>query len=88
MYSKAYMVPNPMTPNQAIFINEKLCTGCNTCANVCRTDVLLPNPKKGKPPIVMYPDECWFGGCCVSQCPVPGAIPDGASLESAGRLEA
>jgi len=74
MYSKAYMVPNPMTPNQAIFIDEKLCTGCNTCVNVCRTDVLLPNPKKGKPPIVMYPDECWFGGCCVSQCPVPGAI--------------
>jgi hypothetical protein len=27
MYSKAYMVPNPMTPNQAIFINAELCTG-------------------------------------------------------------
>jgi hypothetical protein len=26
MYSKAYMVPNPLTPNQAIFINADLCT--------------------------------------------------------------
>jgi NAD-dependent dihydropyrimidine dehydrogenase PreA subunit len=74
MYNKAYMVPNPMTPNQAIVIDPELCTGCNTCVEVCRTQVLLPNPKKGKPPIVMYPDECWFAGCCVNHCPVPGAI--------------
>ena len=74
MYTKAKMVPNPPTPNQAIFIDEKLCTGCNTCVDVCRTDVLLPNPEKGKPPIVMYPDECWFAGCCVGHCPVEGAI--------------
>jgi NAD-dependent dihydropyrimidine dehydrogenase PreA subunit len=74
MVKKAYMVPNPMTPCQAIFIDPELCTGCNSCVDVCRTDVLLPNLEKGKPPIVMYPDECWFGGCCVEECPVPGAI--------------
>jgi NAD-dependent dihydropyrimidine dehydrogenase PreA subunit len=74
MYSKAYMVPNPMTPNQAIFIDEKLCTGCNTCMDVCRTDVLLPNLERGRAPVVMYPDECWFCGCCAEHCPVPGAI--------------
>jgi len=22
----------------------------------------------------MYPDECWFAGCCIEHCPVPGAI--------------
>jgi formate dehydrogenase major subunit len=28
----------------------------------------------GEPPVLMYPDECWFCGCCVAHCPVPGAI--------------
>jgi NADH-quinone oxidoreductase subunit F len=26
------------------------------------------------PPIVLYPDECWFCGTCVEECPAPGAI--------------
>lgn len=26
------------------------------------------------PPLVLYPDECWFCGTCVEECPVPGAI--------------
>lgn len=26
------------------------------------------------PPIVLYPDECWFCGTCVEECPVAGAI--------------
>jgi ferredoxin len=37
-------------------------------------DVMVHNPKKGGPPIVLYPDECWFCGTCVEECPVPGAI--------------
>lgn len=28
----------------------------------------------GNQPIAVYPDECWFCGCCVEHCPVPGAI--------------
>jgi len=28
----------------------------------------------GEQPIAVYPDECWFCGCCVTHCPVPGAI--------------
>jgi NAD-dependent dihydropyrimidine dehydrogenase PreA subunit len=74
MEKKAYMVPNPVTPGPVIIIDPNLCNGCNTCVDVCRSDVLVPNPKKGKSPIVLYPDECWFGGCCVSHCPVTGAI--------------
>ena len=74
MDNKAYMVPNPMTPCRAVIIDPKLCIGCNQCVEVCRTDVLVPNPEKGKPPILLYPDECWFGGCCVEPCPVQGAI--------------
>ena len=74
MYTKARLVPNPPTPNQAILIDESRCTACDSCVDVCRADVLLPHPEKGKPPLVMYPDECWFCGCCVSHCPVEGAI--------------
>ena len=74
MYSKAYMIPNPATPNQAVVIDETLCTGCKQCVEVCRSDVMVPVPGKGKPPIVLYPDECWFCGCCLNHCPVPGAI--------------
>ncbi len=74
MEKKAYLVPNPVTPCKAIIIETKLCKGCNMCAEVCRSDVMVPNPEKGKPPIVLYPDECWFCGCCIYHCPVPGAI--------------
>lgn len=74
MDNKAYMVANPLTPNNPVEIDPELCNGCNTCIDVCRTDVLVPNPEKGKPPIVLYPDECWFCGCCVGHCPVSGAI--------------
>lgn len=73
-YSKAYIVPNPMTPCKAIVIDAELCIGCNTCADVCRSNVMVPNPEKGQLPILLYPDECWFCGCCASDCPIPGAI--------------
>jgi len=74
MSDKVYMVPNPVTPNKAIEFDPEICNGCNQCIEVCRTDVLMPNPEKGKPPIVLYPDECWYGGSCVEECPRPGAI--------------
>ncbi len=74
MADAVYMMPNPATPNQCVVIDPKLCKGCNLCIEACRTDVLLPNLEKGKPPVVVYPDECWFCGDCVQNCPVPGAI--------------
>ena len=57
-----------------VYFNEKLCDGCNICVDICPGDVFAPNPEKGKPPIVMYPDECWFEGCCITLCPHKGAI--------------
>ena len=69
MSGKVYMVPNPPMPNSGIVIDPDVCTGCNTCTNVCPRDVLMPNPEKKKPPIVLYPDECWFCGACVADCP-------------------
>lgn len=67
---KAYMVPNLTTPNRPVSYDESVCIGCNECVESCRSDVLMPNPEEGKPPIVLYPDECWYCGCCVSACPL------------------
>jgi NAD-dependent dihydropyrimidine dehydrogenase PreA subunit len=51
-----------------------ICNGCNLCVDACQVDILYPNPQEGKPPVVLYPGECWYGGCCVAVCPRPGAI--------------
>ncbi len=74
MDTKAYLVPNPLTPCQCVIFDPEVCKGCYTCVNICRTDVMVPNPDKGDPPIVLYPDECWFCGNCVEHCPENGAI--------------
>ena len=50
------LYPNPIMPSASILFDEELCTGCNECIDYCRTDVLMPNPEAGKPPIVAYPD--------------------------------
>ena len=75
-YVKACIAVNVITPNSPIEIDEKICNGCNICVEMCQMGVLVPNPEKGKPPIVLYPDECWYGGCCVKECPLreKGAI--------------
>ena len=65
-----WLLPNAMTPNIPVTFDETKCIGCNICVNVCRMDVLAPNPIKGKPPIVVYPDECWFCATCVEDCPM------------------
>jgi NAD-dependent dihydropyrimidine dehydrogenase PreA subunit len=61
---------------RTVEINEDVCSGCNICVEICMMDVLAPNPEKGKPPIVAYPEECWFDGSCVEMCPLKekGAI--------------
>ena len=65
---KAYLVPNPIAPCEAISIDPGKCISCNKCAKICRTQTIMPNPEKGKPPIVIFPDECWFCACCVEEC--------------------
>jgi NAD-dependent dihydropyrimidine dehydrogenase PreA subunit len=52
-----------------IVFNEEFCTGCNKCVDVCLMEILQPNPEKGKPPVVAYPDECAYDGACWMHCP-------------------
>jgi NAD-dependent dihydropyrimidine dehydrogenase PreA subunit len=67
-----------VTPEPAVFdplvFDPEICNGCNMCVDVCQVDILYPYPVEGKPPVVLYPGECWYGGCCVAICPRPGAI--------------
>ena len=59
-------------PAVPLRFDEKKCIGCNRCMEICMIDVMLPG-EKGKHPRVAFPDECWYCGCCVMECPT-GAI--------------
>ena len=52
--------------------------------NQFETDVMVPDPEEGKPPIILHPDECWYCGSCVNDCPCPGAIHFNWPLQSRG----
>lgn len=70
---KVYVVPNVTTPNRNVIRNPEVCNGCNECVEVCQVDVYIPNPVQGKPPITLHPEECWYCGCCVNECPLLSA---------------
>lgn len=63
-------VPASVMP---LSFDESKCTSCGICASVCTSDVLVPDTEGGHP-IVMYPGECYYCGCCVIECPVEGAL--------------
>ena len=72
--AKAYAFPNRNTPSDPVVIDPRACNGCNMCVHICISDLFIPNPEKGEPPIILYPEECWYDGSCVDHCPEPGAI--------------
>ena len=74
MKYNAYAVPNPPTPGTPIIIDRNFCNGCNRCVKICLMDIFIPNAEKGQPPIILYPEECYYDGCCVDECPEEGAI--------------
>lgn len=60
-------------PALPIRFDEAKCVGCGRCMEACMIDVMIPSSQKGASPVVAYPDECWYCGCCVMECPT-GAI--------------
>lgn len=62
------------THTPPIVFDLDLCIGCNVCVDICQVDIMVPNPEEGAPPVVLYPEECWYDGSCVSACPISGAI--------------
>ena len=62
--------PNIITPRNPVIFDEDVCTGCNLCVEACVMDLMMPNPEKGKPPVIIYPDECYYDGLCVVSCPL------------------
>ncbi len=71
---KIYATPNSPTPGRPVLFSSDLCNGCNTCVEVCQMDVLIPSPQGGTPPLILFPEECWYCGSCVEHCPSQGAI--------------
>lgn len=61
---------NAVTPMGWVKHDPKVCVGCNTCVTICHQDVMIPNPKKGGPPIIVWGDECYGCGLCVKNCPL------------------
>jgi NAD-dependent dihydropyrimidine dehydrogenase PreA subunit len=57
------------TSNIPIEFDQGVCNGCNRCVEACMMDVLAPNAEKGQAPQVLHPDECWYCGSCVMECP-------------------
>lgn len=56
-------------------IDSEFCNGCNNCVDGCPMDMIFPAEKPGSPPMVRYPDECWYCGSCVMVCPTqPRAV--------------
>lgn len=69
MKEAIYTFPAFSGPSRVLKFDVEKCVGCNTCVDVCPIDVMIPNPEKGKEPIVVFAEECWFCGSCVNDCP-------------------
>ena len=49
-------------------IDQGLCNLCGTCHDVCPQDVFTFQDRQ-KTPEAAYPQECWYCGACVVDCP-------------------
>ena len=56
-----------------IKIDYSRCKGCGRCYEICPTDIFGFDAQT-RLLTVEYPDECWYCGACIFECPVKGAI--------------
>jgi adenylylsulfate reductase subunit B len=54
-------------------IDYSKCTGCGKCYEICPTDIFVFD-QISRLIKVMYPEECWYCGACIYDCPAKGAI--------------
>ena len=86
MAETRYTAEKTTSSARPLRFDETLCVGCNRCVDACQIDVMLPNPEKGRPPLVMWPGECWYCGACVMECLRKGAITLRHSLMNQARF--
>lgn len=75
MKSKELMMSSGMNQEYrgGIKINYSRCKGCGICYEVCPADIFGFDAET-KLLTVDYPEDCWYCGACIFDCPVEGAI--------------
>ena len=63
------MSPNSVTPSNPSSSTRKPATAATSAWNDASWTYSWQTREKGKPPIILYPDECWYDGVCVQNCP-------------------
>jgi len=56
-----------------IIIHHGRCIACKKCMEACPMDV-FEFDEKSRLLTQAYPEECWFCGACIYECPVNGAL--------------
>jgi NAD-dependent dihydropyrimidine dehydrogenase PreA subunit len=56
-----------------ITINYAKCTGCGKCYNICPADT-FEFDRESHLLTVAYPEDCWYCGACIYDCPAEGAL--------------
>ena len=49
-------------------INHRRCRGCKRCYEVCPSDIFEFDDRLYLLEVA-YPDECWYCGACIYECP-------------------
>ncbi|MBS3918160.1 MAG: ferredoxin family protein [Deltaproteobacteria bacterium] len=52
----------------SVVIRYEECSGCKTCYDICPLDVFEYDEKEERV-IPAYPEDCWYCGSCVLDCP-------------------
>jgi NAD-dependent dihydropyrimidine dehydrogenase PreA subunit len=63
----------PIKYRGGVKINHASCKGCGRCYDMCPADIFGFNAET-RLVTVDYPEECWYCGACIFECPSKGTI--------------